>query len=420
MDSEDILVNEAKKLSTTSQAVTYDILEFIFDEDSKDKALFKVLLKEEDVEMHKAWPRMKTTPLIELVQALELKKCEMLQNGIEDVPILASNPKVAEMYKRLGAFLSKYKSGKLPRAFKIIPMLKNWDEIILLTDPQSWTPQAMYEASKLFVTFHTTHLQNFIRYVLLPYARKRIAKNNDYHLEYPIFLALHIVLLNSRAFTMGCLLPLCQSSECTAMEASVLACVIALHTKLRPVPIVWSLMTLPFSIPTTLFLLVALERKKRLPRTFYHPLAHYFIRAGNDISRLPYIWYQTAFAFVKYCGNELDKNELCRLMKIIRARKGHHTDIAIRLQTILMEHLPTNRPEEFDSISDEEDGLKVFDEEIISDSDIESTDESDVDDSCYGADDDDEDESDDGDEVFEMKNTAIYEGREGIDGMMID
>lgn len=110
------------------------------------------------------------------------------------------------------------------------------------------------------------------------------------------------------------------------------------------------------------------------------------------------------------CGNELDKNELCRLMKIIRARKGHHTDIAIRLQTILMEHLPTNRPEEFDSISDEEDGLKLFDEEIISDSDIESTDESDVD----------EDESDDGDEVFEMKNTAIYEGREGIDGMMID
>ncbi|KAG1140212.1 hypothetical protein G6F37_011108 [Rhizopus arrhizus] len=362
MDSEDILVNEAKKLSTTSQAVTYDILEFVFVEDSKDKALFKVLLKEEDVEMHKAWPRMKATPLIELVQALELKKCEMLQNGIEDVPILASNPKVAEMYKRLGAFLSKYKSGKLPRAFKIIPMLKNWDEIILLTDPQSWTPQAII--SDIFGIADCLAQFKGI-YHGLPLAFVSIKR------------------VHSNGGICSCL--------CHGASHKIEAC------------------------PD-----IALERKKRLPRTFYHPLAHYFIRAGNDISRLPYIWYQTAFAFVKYCGNELDKNELCRLMKIIRARKGHHTDIAIKLQTILMEHLPTNRPEEFDSISDEEDGLKIFDEEIISDSDIESTDESDVDDSCYGADDDDEDESDDGDEVFEVKNTAIYEGREGIDGMMID
>ncbi|CAO3662776.1 unnamed protein product [Rhizopus stolonifer] len=419
MDNEDMLVNAAKKLSTTHQNVTGDILEIVFNEDSKEKALFKALAKEEDINMHQSSNLLKsTTPLIELSQMLEMKKFKMLQNGTEDVPISASNPKVADMYKRLGGFLSRYKSGKLPRSFKIIPMLKNWDEIILLTNSQSWTPQAMYEASKMFMSIHRAHLQEFIQYVLLPYTRKRIAKNNDYHLEYPLFLALQVVLLKSRAFTLGCLLPLCQSNEFTWMEASVLGCITALHTKLKPAPILWSLMTLPFSIPTTLFILVALERKKKLPLSFYSPLAHYFIRAGEVARQLPFIWYQTAYAFVKYCGNELNKNQLSELMKIIRSRKGQHIDMALLLQASLMTYLPSHKPEDFDSLSDvEEDGLKVFNEEILSDSDIESSDESDIDDDNYVADNDDGDDSEDDDD-FSINKAIESEGHGDV--MMLD
>lgn len=80
--SEDMLVNAAKKLSTTHQNVTGDILEIVFDEDSKEKALFKALAKEEDINMHQSSNLLKsTTPLIELSQMLEMKKFKMLQNG---------------------------------------------------------------------------------------------------------------------------------------------------------------------------------------------------------------------------------------------------------------------------------------------------------------------------------------------------
>jgi hypothetical protein len=32
----------------------------------------------------------------------------------------------------VGDILSKYRSGKLPKAFKIIPSLQNWEEVIMV------------------------------------------------------------------------------------------------------------------------------------------------------------------------------------------------------------------------------------------------------------------------------------------------
>lgn len=37
------------------------------------------------------------------------------------------------MYQGVGQVLTKYRSGKLPKAFKIIPNLKNWEQMLYLT-----------------------------------------------------------------------------------------------------------------------------------------------------------------------------------------------------------------------------------------------------------------------------------------------
>ena len=52
----------------------------------------------------------------------------------------------------VGEILSKYRSRKLPKAFKIIPSLANWEEILYVTDPDNWTPAAMYQATRTFVS----------------------------------------------------------------------------------------------------------------------------------------------------------------------------------------------------------------------------------------------------------------------------
>ncbi len=37
--------------------------------------------------------------------------------------------RVVNMYKQIRGILSKYRSGKLPKAFKIIPSLRNWEQV---------------------------------------------------------------------------------------------------------------------------------------------------------------------------------------------------------------------------------------------------------------------------------------------------
>ncbi len=36
--------------------------------------------------------------------------------------------------------LKTYTAGKLPKAFKILPALANWEEVVYLTRPDEWTP----------------------------------------------------------------------------------------------------------------------------------------------------------------------------------------------------------------------------------------------------------------------------------------
>ena len=43
------------------------------------------------------------------------------------------DPRVKSMYQGVGVVLSRYRSGKLPKAFKLVPSLQNWEQILYLT-----------------------------------------------------------------------------------------------------------------------------------------------------------------------------------------------------------------------------------------------------------------------------------------------
>ena len=38
------------------------------------------------------------------------------------------DPKVVEVYTAVGKILSRYSAGKIPKALKVVPTLKNWEE----------------------------------------------------------------------------------------------------------------------------------------------------------------------------------------------------------------------------------------------------------------------------------------------------
>ena len=61
-------------------------------------------------------------------------------------------PKVIEVYTMVGKLLTTYKSGKLPKALKMLPHLKNWEEVLWVTRPDTWSAQATYACTRIFAS----------------------------------------------------------------------------------------------------------------------------------------------------------------------------------------------------------------------------------------------------------------------------
>ena len=76
------------------------------------------------------------------------------------------------VYRGVGAVLARYTTGRLPKAFKVIPNLRNWEEVLYLTDPERWSPHAVFQATRLFVSnLNARMAQRFVALVLLPAVR---------------------------------------------------------------------------------------------------------------------------------------------------------------------------------------------------------------------------------------------------------
>lgn len=140
------------------------------------------------------------------------------------------NPKVVEVYtkyarkclcmslpsltpfSRVGLIMSRYKSGPLPKAFKMIPALPQWARILALTNPTQWTPHATQAATRIFISnLKPPQARIYLEGVLLERVRTNIADSYDgKKLDVHLFEALRKALYKPGAFFKGILLPLVQ------------------------------------------------------------------------------------------------------------------------------------------------------------------------------------------------------------------
>ena len=76
--------------------------------------------------------------LAEILQEKITEKRTEVDTMYSDVDSLQQrdlDPRVVEMYQSVGKILSKYRSGKVPKAFKVIAQFKNWEDLLMLTEP---------------------------------------------------------------------------------------------------------------------------------------------------------------------------------------------------------------------------------------------------------------------------------------------
>lgn len=248
--------------------------------------------------------------------------------GDESTPIKATGPpplppKVVEVYTKVGVLLSRYRSGKLPKAFKIIPSLRNWQDILYLTRPDQWSPNACYEATRLLVSNLTApQCQRFMRDILLERVRDDISMNKK--LNYHLYMSLKKALYKPAAFFKGFLFPLVSSGTCTLKEGAIVASVLTKVSipTLHSAAALLRLSEMDFSGPAALFIRVLLDKKYALPFKVVDGLCFHFLRWKAESRPFAVLEHQSLLVFTQRYKNDMTVEQKEALLEVVRL-KGH-------------------------------------------------------------------------------------------------
>lgn len=232
--------------------------------------------------------------------------------------------KVIEVYQGVGKFLSRYRAGKLPKAFKIIPSLSNWEDVLFLTEPERWSPNAMYQVTRVFASnLNARMAQRFYNLVLLPRIRNDIREHKRLH--FALYQAMKKAVYKPSAFYKGLLLPLCQSRTCNLREAVIVGSVLqkvsipVLHSSVALLKIA----EMEYCGTNSYFLKLLLDKKYALPYRVLDAVLSHFVRFIEDDRDLPVIWHQSLLTFVQRYKNELSEEDKERLKQLTRRQKHY-------------------------------------------------------------------------------------------------
>jgi essential nuclear protein 1 len=277
------------------------ILEKIHDKEAEEQGAALEMLEDDEDE------RQKKAAMLE----------EFAPEGIDE--------KVLQVYRKVGDLLKRYTTGKFPKAFKIIPALSNWEEVLWLTRPDTWSPHAMFQATRLFASNLNEHMaQRFYVLVLLPRVRDDIQEHKRLH--HALYQALRKATFKPGAWFKGILLPLCESKTCTLREAVVLSSVLAKTSvpALHSAAVLMKLSELEYAGTTSFFIRVLLDKKYALPYRVVDALVDNFLKFANEERTLPVVWHQSFLCFVQRYKHELSKEQKKRLSKLASAHQNHY------------------------------------------------------------------------------------------------
>jgi essential nuclear protein 1 len=304
-----------------------------------------------------------TTNLADLIlrriaekEALDQRKAYLQNAPDNDTPSFPAEipPKVVEVFTKCGELLSRYKSGPLPKPFKILPTLPSWPDLLMITQPDSWTPNAVFAATKIFISAPPAVAQHYLHTVLLDRVKEDIYETKKLNVH--LYGALKKALYKPAAFFKGFLFPLV-IENCTLREANIISSVLVrvsipvLHSAaalLRLCEIAAEQSTAINSESAgacNIFIRVLLEKKYALPYKAVDALVFHFLRFRNSKpaaeqgdtemsgmknrskqgvkdDKLPVLWHQSLLVFAQRYKNDITEDQREALLDLLIVR-GH-------------------------------------------------------------------------------------------------
>lgn len=265
--------------------------------------------------------------------------------------------KAIEVYEKVGMILSRYKSGPLPKPFKILPTVPNWPILLEITRPEAWTANAVYAGTRLFISSKPAVAQEFISMVLLERVRDEIRETKKLNVH--SYNALRKALYKPACFFKGLLFPLVASGTCTLREAHIVASVITrvsipvLHSaaallRMCDLAAEQSMRSLENTGAVNMFIRAFLEKKYALPYKVIDAVVFHFLRframdmggaagtgsgSGEMMSdgpgaakthqqKLPVLWHQCLLVFAQRYRNDITEDQREALLDLLLVR-GH-------------------------------------------------------------------------------------------------
>ncbi|KAL2135970.1 hypothetical protein VTI74DRAFT_6019 [Chaetomium olivicolor] len=282
------------------------------------------------------------TNLADLIMAKIAEKEAMQGGRMEDHHPIEEDyelpPKVIEVFTKIGLILARYKSGPLPKPFKILPQIPHWEDILQITRPDLWTPNACYAATRIFVSAKPLVVQRFMEMVILERVREDIYENKKLNVH--LFNCLKRGLYKPAGFFKGFLFPLAASGTCTLREAQIISAVLARVS----IPVLHSAAAIKTLCDiaaeqasqqsecvsaTNYMLKVLLEKRYALPWQCVDSLVFHFLRyaaAARDgesaPKALPVIFHQCMLVFAQRYRNDITEDQREALLDLL-LNHGH-------------------------------------------------------------------------------------------------
>ena len=239
--------------------------------------------------------------------------------------------------------------------------MPRWEEILEITRPESWTPHACFEATRIFVSSKPHVAQRFFRTVILDQVRSDIHETKKLNVH--LYNALKRALYKPAAFFKGFLFPMVESGTCTLREAHIVSSILVkvsipvLHSAAALLRLTEIAAEQTTSMPTenagatNVFIRVLLEKKYALPYKVIDALVFHFLRysvvtnketstTANDFlglsgEKLPVIWHQCLLAFAQRYRNDIEEDQREALLDLLLTRG--HKDISAEVRRELVQ-----------------------------------------------------------------------------------
>uniref|UniRef100_A0A8C2LLJ9 Bystin n=1 Tax=Cricetulus griseus TaxID=10029 RepID=A0A8C2LLJ9_CRIGR len=288
---------------------------------------------EQVIEMFIKNPPTRHTLADIIMEKLTEKQTELVtvMSEVSGFPMPQLDPRVLEVYRGVREVLSKGRSGKLPKAFKIIPALSNWEQILYVTEPEAWTAAAMYQATR-------TMAQHFYNLVLHPRVWDGIAEYKQ--LNFHLYMALKKALFKPGAWFKGILIPLCESGTCTLREAIIVGSIITKCSipVFPPSAAMLKIAEMEYSGANSIFLRLLLDKKYALPYRVLDALVFHFLGFRTEKRQLPVLWHQCLLTLAQRYKADLATDQKEALLELLRLQP--HPQLSPEIRRELQSAVP--------------------------------------------------------------------------------